>query len=196
MLFWVNRCVFPLSGLVRAFLILLSYCLSIRLFCYVLLVAIFLSKIVWFFLHPVIGLISCHLLPLVGRIFFRCFGMSCFVCIVLPFVDISLITLLLPLLSGLFPQGVLLFFLVLPFPFCLYTFQHLLFVLSSRPVFVDFFICVSSWITHPDFVFFFVRGSQFSHKLISPLHRLIHLIRLYYWLIYEIVQDLFHSFPS
>ena len=59
-------------------------CLSIRLFCYVLLVAIFLSKIVQLLLHPVVGMISCHLPLFVGRIFFYCFRMSCFVCIVLP----------------------------------------------------------------------------------------------------------------
>ena len=64
-----------------------------------------------------------------GRIFFRCFGMSCFICIVLPFVGISLIFLLLPVVSGLFPQVVLLFFLVLPFPFCSNISQRL-FVLS------------------------------------------------------------------
>ena len=56
-----------------------------RLFCYVLLVAISLFKIVRFLLHPVVGMFSCHLPPFIGRISFRCFGMSCFVCIVLLF---------------------------------------------------------------------------------------------------------------
>ena len=51
-------------------------------------VAIFLSKIVGSLLHPVVVIFYCHLLPIVDRIFFHCFGMSCFVCIVLPFVDI------------------------------------------------------------------------------------------------------------
>ena len=74
------------------------------------LVAILSSKIVRFLWHPVVGMFSCYYLPIVDRIFFRCFGKSCFVCIVLPFVDISLIFLLLPALSGLFPQVVLLFF--------------------------------------------------------------------------------------
>ena len=68
-------------------------------------------------------------LAIVDRIFFRCFGKSCFVCSVLPFVDISLISLLLPARSGLFPQVVLLFFLLLPFPFCSRIFQRLSFVL-------------------------------------------------------------------
>ena len=41
------------------------------------------------------------------KIFFRCFGMSCVVCIVSPFVDISLVSLLSPEPSGLFPQVLL-----------------------------------------------------------------------------------------
>ena len=40
-----------------------------------------------------VGMFSCYSLLFVDRIFFRCFGKSCFVCIVLPFVDISLIFL-------------------------------------------------------------------------------------------------------
>ena len=79
-------------------------------------VAIFSSKIVRFLCHLVIGMFSCHSLPIVDKIFFRCFGKSCFVCIVLIFVDISLIFILSPALSGLLPQ-VVLFFLVLPVPF-------------------------------------------------------------------------------
>ena len=75
------------------------------------LVAIFSSKIVRFLSHPVVGMFSCHLLPVVDKFFFRCFGMSCFVCIVLAFVDISSIFLLSPVLSVLFPQVVLLFLL-------------------------------------------------------------------------------------
>ena len=80
----------------------------------------------------------CHALPVIDRIFFRCFGTSSFVCIVLPFVDISLISLLSPVLSGLFPHVVQFFFLMLPFPFCSYIFQYLSFVLSFLPVFVNF----------------------------------------------------------
>ena len=49
------------------------------------LVAIFLSKIVRFLWHRVVGMFLCYTLLVVDRIFFRCFGMSCFVCIVLPF---------------------------------------------------------------------------------------------------------------
>ena len=60
-----------------------------------------------FLLYPVVGMFYYHFLPVVDRIFFHCFGMSRFFCIVLPFVDISLIFLLSPVLSGLFPQVVL-----------------------------------------------------------------------------------------
>ena len=70
--------------------------------------------------YLVVDMLSCHLFLLVGRIFFRCFGMSCFVCfvcIVSLFVNIFLIFYLSPVFSGLFPQVVLLFFYVLPFLF-------------------------------------------------------------------------------
>ena len=66
-----------------------------------------------------------------------------------------LIFLLLPVLSGLFPQVVLLFFVVLRFPFFPFMLQRFFFVLSFWPVSVDFFICVSSRISHPGFDFFF-----------------------------------------
>ena len=42
----------------------------------------------------------------------------------------------------------------------------------------------------------FLKGYQFSHKLISLPHRLVHLIRLYYLLIYKLVLDSFFQFPS
>ena len=35
-------------------------------------------KIIRFLLHPVVGMFSYHLLPIVDRIFFHCFRMSCF----------------------------------------------------------------------------------------------------------------------
>ena len=99
------------------------------------LVAMFFSKIVRFLLHPVVGMFSCNLLPGVDRILFRCFGMSCFVYIVLPFVNIYSIFLLLPVRSGLFPQVVLLFFLVLLFPFCSNIFQRLFFLFNPFGLF-------------------------------------------------------------
>ena len=107
--------------------------------------------IVRFLLHPVVGMFSCHLYPVVGRIFFPCFWMSRFVCIVLPVVNISLIFLLSPVLSGLFPQVVLLFFLVLPLSFCLYMFHRLSFLACFR----RFLICVSSRISHPGFYYYY-----------------------------------------
>ena len=66
----------------------LPYCRSIRFLFYVDLVAIFYSKIVQLLSHQVICMFSCHLPQFVGRVFFPCFGMLSFVCIVLPFVDI------------------------------------------------------------------------------------------------------------
>ena len=140
---------------------------------------------------------SCHSLPIVGRIFFRCFGMSCFVCIALPFVVISLIFLLWPVFSGLFPQVVPLFSPMLPVPSSR-LFQRLSFLLFGLVfVFLKIFICVSSRISRPGFdclfVFFF-RGSQFSHKLILLLHRLVHLTRLYYSSLCKVVCDLIFRF--
>ena len=194
--FSVNLCVFPLS--VLRLLTFSACCLSIHHFCYVHLVTIVYSKIVQLLLHRVVSIFLCHLLQLVGRIFFRCFGMICFVCIVLPFVDIFLIFLLFPVLSGLFLRVVLLFFPVLPFPFCSYIFQHLSFVSPFWPVFVDFFICVSCRNSYPgfDFSFVFLKRSQFSRKLISVLYKLVHLIRLYYSLIYLSVLDSLYSSPT
>ena len=90
-LFSVNICVFSLSILLQVLLDLFPCCLSIRLFGYVFLVSIFNSKIIQLLLHRVADMFSCHLPQLVGRILFRCFGMSCFICIVLPFLTIFLI---------------------------------------------------------------------------------------------------------
>ena len=59
------------------------------------------------------------------RISFRCFGMFYFVCTVLPFDDISLILLLWPVFSGLFPQVVLLFYPMRPVPSSPRLFQRL-----------------------------------------------------------------------
>ena len=95
---------------------------------------------------------SCHSLQIVDRISFRCFIMSCFVCIVLPFVDISVIFLW-PVFSDLFPQVVLLF----P-PCCLFLLPPLILapLFIIRACFRSFFICDSSLISHPGFCCFFV----------------------------------------
>ena len=143
-----------------------------------------------FLLHQVVGMFSRHLLPAVGRISFRCFGMSCFVCIVLPFVDIFLI------FASIFwfiSSSCTDFFLVLPYPFCSYTgvihlFYHFGRFLSAFPVEIPILVLIfSPW---------FLRGSQLSYKLISPLHRLVNLFQLYYSLIYMVVLNLIYSFLS
>ena len=93
-------------------------------------------QIVRFLWHLVVGMFLCHSLPIVDRIFFRCFGISCFACIVLPFV--SLIFLLSPALCSLFPQVVLLYFLC-----CLFLFVPDYFsasFLSFWLVFVVFYL--------------------------------------------------------
>ena len=132
-----------------------SLVVSSRLFCYVFWLTYFFSKIVRFPLNPVVGSFSRHLLPVVGRIFFRCFGMSCFVCIVLPFVDIFLIFLLSPVISGLFPQVVQLFFLMLLFLF-VPTYSDVFLLFHHLACFRRFFYLLSSRIFHPGFDFFFV----------------------------------------
>ena len=77
---------------------------------------------------------------LVSRIFFRCFGMSCLVCIVLPFVDFSFIFH--PVLSGLFIKLYCYFFLCFAFslfvPSCSSVFVFFWWGLLFRTVFVDF----------------------------------------------------------
>ena len=159
--------------------------IHVAYFCYVLLVAIFYSKIVQLLLHSVVGMFSWHLLQLVGGILFRCIGMFSFVCIVLPFVDILLVFLLSPVLSRLFPQVVSLFFL---------AFQRFSFVSSFLPVFVDFLPVFP--VEFPIQVLVFclcsLKESRFSHKLISLL--LVHLIQLCFFLVYILVLDLLFRF--
>ena len=136
-LFWVNWCVFLLSVLLWV-LTPFSMLPIHSVFCYVLLIVIFYSKIVQLLLHPVVGKFSCHLPQFVGRNFF-CFGMSCFLWIVLLFVIIFFIFLLLPVVSGLFPQVVLLFCLVLLSPFCPNMFQRFSFCFIVFACFHRFF---------------------------------------------------------
>ena len=161
------------------------------------LVAIFSSKMVWFLWHLVVGMFLCHSLPIVDRIFSRSFGKSRFVCIVLPFVDISLIFLLSPTLSGLFPQVALYFS---------YVASSFLFPFISAPLFL-----LSFWLVFVVLLFAFpvefpiqvfivsscsLNGSQFSYKLILYLIRLVYLARLYYSLVFKVVCALFYSFLS
>ena len=97
---------------------------------------------------------------LVGRIFFCCFGIFCFVCIVLPFFGIFLIFLLSPVLSGLFSQVVLLCFFFWFF-FLIPTYFSFLFIFAC---FRSFLVCVSSRIFHPsfDFSFMLLKGTPVS----------------------------------
>ena len=93
---------------------------------------------------------------------FYYFGMSCFVCIVLPCLNIFLMFPLSSVHSGLFPRVLLSFFLVLLFPFCPQIFQRFslffIFVCCHR-----FLMCVSSRISQPGFYFLFVflKGTWF-----------------------------------
>ena len=148
-----------------------------------------------FFFIRLFGMFSCHSLPIVDRIFFHCFGISCFVCIVLAFLDVSLFFLLWPVLSGLFPQVVLLFFSTLPVPS-----SRLLQRLSFWSLGLVFVVSFAFQVKFPIPVLTvsscFLRGSQFSHKLILLLHILVHLTRFYYLSVCKVVCDLFYSFLS
>ena len=58
--FWVFRCLYPLSNLLRVLLVLSSYYLSIQLFSYALLVGIIMSKNIRFLWRPFVGMFLCH----------------------------------------------------------------------------------------------------------------------------------------
>ena len=126
------RCMFTLGSL---------QVLLIQYFCYGLSVSIFYSKIDFSFY-------SCH--KLIGRLFFRYFVMSCFVCIARPYHGIIRISLLsfelfLPVLLSDLPAVVFLSYL--------YS-VGFLWILSSLVVACcrSFFICPSIFISHPGFV--------------------------------------------
>ena len=85
------------------------------------------------------------------------FGISSFVCIVLSCLDIFLVFLLSPVLSGLFPRVVLCF---TRWVFFFFSSQHVL-AFSLCLIFFTccskfFFICISNQISHPCFVLLFV----------------------------------------
>ena len=75
---------------------------------------------------------------------------------------------------------------MLPFPFYSYIFLCLSLFFSFLAIFVNFLSAFSNEITILVLIFLscFLRGSEFSRKLISLLHELVHLLRLYYSLIY------------
>ena len=153
-------------------------------------------QIARFLLLPVVGMFSCYSLPIVDRILLCCFGKCCFVRIFLPFVVISLIFLLSPALFSLFPQVVRLFFPVLPVPVSR-LFQHLSFfiILACFRSFL-FVFPVEFPIPGLTVSLNFLMRSQFSHKLILHLLRLVHLTRLYYLSVCKVVCDLFYPFLS
>ena len=117
---WVNRGLFSPSVLLLVLLTLFIWCLSIRHFCDVLLVAIIWSKIVLFPWHPVVSMSSCILPLLVGRIFKNRFGTSRLVYFVLPSLDIFLVFILSLVTSCFFPRVVIFTCL----PFCPNIFQR------------------------------------------------------------------------
>ena len=84
------------------------------------------------FLWSSLGLFSCILPLLDHRNFFRCFGMSFFLCIVLSCLDIFLDFFLLPVTSGLFPHVVLIVLLIA----LLSSFRHNLSHRSSSVIFI------------------------------------------------------------
>ena len=139
----------------------------------------------------------CILLLFAGRIFFCCFAMSSFVCIVLSYLDIFLVFLLSPVPSGLFSQVVLGFFIcwvniffssqyIPAFLFCLIIFAY-----CRRSL-----IYVSSQISHPgfEFLFMFLGEHRFYHKLISLRKKQVRLIPWCFSLRCGLIIRLFFQF--
>ena len=127
------------------------------LLCFIL-VAIFCFKIALLSLRQVVGTCSFHLPLLLIEFFSLYFGMSFFVSIVLPWLDIFLMFLLSPILSGiLFIRVVSSYLLVLIFPFRLSMFQRFLFFCFVLSLLLCWFLTgVSSQIFHAGFEFMFV----------------------------------------
>ena len=152
MLLWVNWCVFSPSVFLGVLLTLFPYFSSIRLLCYVLFVTKFCSKIVLFPCHLVVGMTACNPPLLAGWILFRCFEISCLVCIVLSYLDIFIVFFLLLIPSS---SGIVIFTCVA------FSFQSqrvpafflcfIIFACCRR-----FLICVSSRISQPGFEFLLV----------------------------------------
>ena len=161
-LFWGNRCLFlPSLSPISVVTLFIHSTFSLFFGCHILVQNRWISFVS-------VCMFYCHLHPIVDRIFFHLFGMSYFVYIILPSVDISLIFLLSPVLSDLFPQVVLLAFPVFLF-FSVPNYSIVFLIsLSFWPIFVDF-NCVSIPILDLIFISWFLRGSLFSRKLISLL---------------------------
>ena len=159
--------------------------------------AIFLFKIVQFLLHLVTGMFFSSSPPCV--IFFHCFGVFCFVCIALTFVNIFLIFLFFIWTFWFISSICMVIFYCVDFSFWFLhspaSFYHFIilasflrFFLSAFPVGFPVLVLI--------FPSCFLAGSQYFPKLITLLHRLVHLIRLNYSLTYKVVLDLFYTLPS
>ena len=194
-LFWVNQYVSSPSVILRVLLTLFRCCLINWIFCFVLFVAIFCSRIVLFSCHPVIGMSSCNL-PLTCCLnFFRCFGMSNFVCIVLSCLDIFLAFLLSPVTSGLFRQVVLSVLNVLIFLYCAKMFQDFSSVLTFLLVVRGFFWAFPVEFPNQILNFVSVFGDpDFFHWLISLLHRLVSLLSWCFFFVEICVNNSFNFF--
>ena len=125
-----------------------------------------------------------------------------FVVLEYPVFSVLFYPLSITLLSSFFHQYFLVYFPKLYFSFSCVTFSFLSlhvptsflcfiilayfrrFFLSACPVEFPIQVLIISSC--------YLRGSQFSHKLISPLHRFVHLIRLYYSLILTLFHSMFH----
>ena len=150
MLFWVNRYVFLLLGLLRV-LVLFSYYSSIQPFRYVFLVAIFSSKIVGFLLHQVVGIFYVHFRLIVDRIFFHWYGMFCLYC----FTFCRYLFNLPPFASTFWfiSSSFIVSFSSVVFSFLFLTIPASFFCFIIFACFCRFFISVSSRNSHPGFDF-------------------------------------------
>ena len=198
--FWVNRYVFPLSSLLRALLILLSYCLSIRPFRNVFRLPYFSPKSFDFLcirLLVCFRVISSQLLVEFSFVALEFPVLSVFF---YP-LSISLIFLSSTVFSGLFLLVVLFvcfflcfLFLFVPtyssvFPFFIILTCFRWFFLSAFPVKFPILVLI--------FVLVLFEGIPIFSQTNFALYRLVHLIRLYHYpLMYKVVLDLFYSFPS
>ena len=123
--------------------------------------------------------------------------MSCFVYVVLSRPDIFLIYFLSTVLSDLFPRVILSLLLVLLLSFCLKMLRRFSFVSSFLLVVVDFLSAfpVKFPIQVLSFCSCFFGEPRFFHRLISLLHRVIHLIIWCFSLRYVLMIRLFFPFP-
>ena len=133
------------------------WCLSIRHVCYDLYFPIFCSKIILLPSHSVVGM-SSNLLPLLAaRIFFRCFGVSCFVCIVRSYLGIILVFILSPEPSDSSLRVVLFVLIMFLSSFCPNIFSHFSSVLTFLLVDGAIFVFQSDFSSRFEILFVFFR---------------------------------------